>query len=506
MSTDASPVAMTATGAVRGRTEDGLAVFRGIPFAQPPVGEARFTEPRPALPWDGVRDASAFGPQPPQTPLAPGAPMSPKGSPDWLTVNVWTPAPDSSARRPVMVWIYGGAYATGASSLPGYDGGRLARDGNVVIVTFNYRVGMEGFAHFPDAPANRGLLDQVAALRWVQENITAFGGDPSQVTVFGESAGAGSVAALLAMPRAKGLFQRAIALSMPGTFLTDALAADITATLVEPLGLRPTAADLSGVDPHELVETGAGILRSMPAHEDRWGSLAHTLTPFSPVVDGEVLPQTPWTALAGGAAREVPLIIGHSREEFRLFHVVRGQLGRITAEQAATALRLFGPGQEPEAAYRAAFPDASDENLYQLVQSDWPFRMPALHLAQAQVLGGGRAHVYELTWPAPAKGGLLGACHALVVPLTFGDYDGLGTQFFGLEPTPETEAMSAQVRSAWTAFAVDGSPGWPAYDLDERLVRVLDTESSTRAYPEETSRRLWQDHTFDSLPLPAAGR
>ncbi|MFC9842824.1 carboxylesterase/lipase family protein [Streptomyces sp. NPDC060223] len=506
MNTDSSPVATTSAGAVRGRTEGGLAVFRGIPFAQPPVGEARFAQPRPALPWDGIRDALVFGPRPPQTPLGPGAPVGPKGSPDWLTVNVWTPAPDRAARRPVMVWIYGGAYASGSSAEPGYDGGRLARERDLVIVTFNYRVGLEGFGRFPDAPANRGLLDQVAALRWVQENIAAFGGDPGQVTVFGESAGAGSVAALLAMPSAKGLFHRAIVQSVPGAFLSDALALDIASVLVEPLGLHPTAAGLADVDPHKLTEAGAGILPSMARHEDRWGVVAHTATPFAPVVDGEVLPQDPWRALADGAAREVPLIVGHNRDEFRLFHVVRGQVGQITAKQAATALRLFGPGAEPAAAYRAAFPDASDETLYELVQSDWNFRMPSLHLAQAHLAGGGRAHVYELTWPAPANGGVLGACHGLDVPLTFGDFGGVGTAWFGLESSPEAEALSAEIRSAWSAFAVDGLPGWPAYDVDRRLTRVLDTEPSTTPYPEEAARRLWEHHTFAALPLLAGGR
>ncbi|MFF4300368.1 carboxylesterase/lipase family protein [Streptomyces sp. NPDC001601] len=493
---------MTSTGTVRGRTEDGLAVFRGIPFAQPPVGEARFAAPRPAVPWDGVREAVAFGPEPPQTPLGPGIPVTPGDSPDWLTVNVWTPAPDRSARRPVLVYVHGGGYASGSAAE--YNGRRLAREGDLVLVTFNYRVGVEGFAQIEGAPANRGLLDQVAALRWVQENITAFGGDPGRVTVFGESAGGGSIAALLAMPGAKGLFQQACAQSVPGTFFSGELAADIAATLARPLGLRASAAELSAVEPHKLAEAAAALMRSMTGHLDRWGVVARTVTPFSPVVDGEILPQAPWQALASGAAREVPLIVGHNRDEFQLFHVVRGQVGTITAEQAGTALRSFGPGPDPEAAYRAAFPDASDEQLYVLVQSDWTFRMPTLRLAEAQIAGGGRAHVYELTWPAPANNGLLGACHALDVPLTFGEYDGIA-QLLGLAPTPETEAVSERFRTAWTAFATDGSPGWPAYDPERRLVQVMDTEPAVTAYPEETSRRLWQHHTFDTLPLLGAG-
>jgi len=214
------PEVRAAAGTVRGTREGGVAVFRGIPFAEPPVGVLRFAAPRPVRASNGVREALSFGPPPPQgghfgmDALEHGV-----ASDDWLTVNVWSPAPEPGAALPVMVWIQGGAYVIGMSGRPEYDGGRLARDGGVVVVTFNYRVGIEGFAHIEGAPANRGLLDQVAALEWVRDNIRAFGGDPDRVTVFGQSAGGGSVAALLAMPRAAGLFRRAIVQSMPGHVL-----------------------------------------------------------------------------------------------------------------------------------------------------------------------------------------------------------------------------------------------------------------------------------------------
>ncbi|WP_055523897.1 carboxylesterase/lipase family protein [Streptomyces graminilatus] len=499
------PEVRTAAGVVRGRLEGGTAVFRGIPFAQPPVGELRFAAPRPAGRWDGVREAFAFGPPPPQEELVPAG--APSAGDDWLTVNVWTPGADPAARRPVLVWIYGGAYKLGSADDPNYDGGRLSREGDVVVVTLNYRVGMEGFARIEGAPANRGLLDQVAALEWVRENVAGFGGDPDRVTVFGESAGAGSIAALLVMPRARGLFRRAILQSVPGTFFSDTLAGDIGEALAGELGLRPTVADLAGVDPRKLPEAGAALAPRMREYVSRWGAVALTPTPFSPVVDGDVLPAAPWEALAGGAARDVDLIVGHTRDEFRLFLMFGGLFGRVDEETAATALRSFGPGPEPERAYRAAFPDASAEYLYELVQSDWLFRMPSLDLARAQVAGGGRAHVYELTWPAPLHGGALGACHALDVPLTFGNYDGidggLGGMLVGSTPPPETEALSARFRSAWTAFATTGDPGWPAYDTEQRLVQLFDTEPAVAPYPEETSRRLWQEHTFGVLPLTA---
>src|SRR5262245_9443576 len=236
------PVVRTDAGQVRGRTENGIAVFRGIPFAQPPVGDLRFAAPRPARPWDGVREAAMFGPPPPQSGLMPALmdPVAPDADPgEWLTVNVFSPDP-GAAGLPVMVWIYGGAYRSGAASLTGYDGTLLARQ-NVVVVTFNHRVGVEGYTYLPGVPANRALLDQVAALRWVRENIAAFGGDPDRVTVFGESAGAGAVASLLVMPSAAGLFRRAIAQSVPGTFFTPELAADVTAAVAAEAGLPPTA-------------------------------------------------------------------------------------------------------------------------------------------------------------------------------------------------------------------------------------------------------------------------
>ncbi|GAA4808087.1 carboxylesterase/lipase family protein [Streptomyces ziwulingensis] len=500
-----APVVRTAAGAVRGRREDGLAVFRGIPFAAPPVGPARFAAPRPAEPWDGVREAYAFGPPPPQDLGLAGQTVPPRASAgeDWLTVNVWTPDADPAARRPVMVWIHGGAYKLGHGGSPGYDARHIAADGDLVVVTLNYRLGMEGFAHIEGAPANRGLLDQVAALEWVRDNIAGFGGDPDQVTVFGESAGAGSIASLLAMDRAAGLLRRAIVQSVPGTFFSDALARDIGTALAAEAGLRPTVADLSAVAPDRLVEAGRTLAAKMPRYVDRWGQAAPTVTPYSPVVDGEVLPTAPWQALAAGASAGVDLVAGHNRDEFRLFIAMAGQLGKITDERAAAALRLYAPGPDGETGYRAAFPDASAGELYERVQSDWLFAAPTMKLAEAHLAGGGRAHAYELTWPAPGNGGVLGACHGLDLPLLFGTFDAdLGILLFdGAAPTPVAQELSARFRASWTAFARTGDPGWPAYDTERRLVRVLDAEPAVVPYPEETARGLWAKHEFGALPL-----
>jgi para-nitrobenzyl esterase len=486
----------TTTGLVRGSTENGLAVFRGIPFARPPVGELRFAAPQPAEAWDGVREALSFGPPPPQSQIF-GPSPNPVTGDDWLTVNVWSPRPGTDAALPVMVWIYGGGYQFGQSADPTYDGARLAGEGDVVLVTFNHRIGVDGFGSLEGAPDNRGLLDQVAALQWVRANIAAFGGDPAQVTVFGQSAGAGSIAALIAMPRAAGLFHRAIAQSAPGTFLSPSLAGDIMTAIAARLGRRPTADELRGVPTAEIVQAGDAVSTAMLPQLGRWGAAAYTAIPFAPVVDGDVLPRTPFEALAAGAGRDVDLIAGHTRDEYRLLLAADGRLGNLTDDDAATALRVLAPD-----GYRQAYPDASAERLYELVHSDWLFRMPSHRLAEAQVAGGGRAYAYELAWPDTG----LGACHGLDSPLVFGTTQGglLGL-LLDAEPLAAAEQVSRHFRKAWTAFARSGDPGWPAYDATHRLTAVFGTELTVTPYPEEPSRRLWAGHAFAPLPLLEVG-
>jgi para-nitrobenzyl esterase len=494
------PVVRTASGLVRGRrtAETGVAAFLGIPFAEPPVGDLRFAAPRPAASWDGIRGAAAFGPAPPQSAyaLTPAPPPPPGSDPDdWLTVNVFTPDPGAAA-LPVMVWIYGGAYRSGASSLPGYDGTPLARRG-VVLVTFNHRVGVEGYAYLPGVPANRALLDQVAALRWVRENIAAFGGDPDRVTVFGESAGAGAIAALLVMPAAAGLFRRAIAQSVPGTFFSPALAADVTAAIAEQAGLPATAEAFKAAEPARLA-AAADTVRPGD-YPGRWGRVALTPTPFSPVIDGKVLPVVPWRAVAEGAARGIDLIAGHTRDEYRLFTEIYGLRGKVTAEQASQALNALADGGEAE--YRREYPDAGPETLFELVHSDWLFRMPSLHLAQAHAAAGGRTFLYEVRYPAAVRG--LGACHGIDVPLVFGVYESLGHRLFGPEPAASAVALGDLMREHWTAFAGDGDPGWPPYAVGRRTTRIFDDPPDVTGYPEMASMHLWDQHRFGALDLYA---
>jgi para-nitrobenzyl esterase len=499
----ADPEVSTSAGRVRGRIEKGIAVFRGIPFAKPPIGPLRFQAPEPPAPWDGVREAKEFGPAAPQaammaeSPGQPGPPADTTG--EWLTVNVWTPDP-AATRLPVMVWIYGGAYMFGASSEAGYDGTPFAR-GGAVFVSLNYRLGTEGFAQLPGAPANRGLLDAVAALTWVKDNIEGFGGDPANVTVFGESAGAGVIAAMLAMDKAKGLFKRAIAQSVPGSFFTRDLATDIGQAIARQAGLPYTYQALAAADPIDLANAQMAVTARMKDFP-QWGGVSLCVTPFSPVIDGAVLPRSPWRALLAGAAAEVELLTGHNRDEYRLFLAMGGQLGNVTEDLAASTLAMFAPAPDGPAAYRKAFPDAGPSAMYELIFSDWLFRMPTLHLAQAHAASGGRTFLYELAAEAPA--GPFGACHGLDVPLVFGGTGpGLTAMLTGENPPAEFVALGDTMRREWLAFAANGDPGWPAYGTEHRATRVYDLQPDVVSYPEETSMHLWERHQFDALGLPA---
>lgn len=505
-----APEARTTAGSVRGSYEGGLAVFRGIPFAQPPFGPRRFGAPQPPQRWEGVRDATRFGPPPPQTiRSAPGSPPAgatqhPDPEPDCLTVNVWSP--EGADGLPVMVWIYGGAYLVGSAAQPVYDGANLAL-GGVVVVTFNHRVGVEGFVSLDGAPENRGLLDQVAALAWVQENIAGFGGDPARVTVFGESAGAGSIAALLAMPSARGLFHRAILQSVPGTYYTPGLGRDVARQIGAELGLPPVAADFATRTPAALAEATNAVGAKMTGLVERWGKVAHTVTPLSPVVDGDVLPASPWDALERGSSSGVELIAGWMHDEYRIFHYLDGTLANAGDEEADFMLGLLGPAGDPAAAYRAAYPAKTPGELIEVVFSDWLFRMATLRLAQLHEAAGGRSFVYEVCLPAPGEGGAFGACHGFDVPLTFGNFDDeRSARTLGPDgPTAEVLEVSHRIRSAWTSFARLGDPGWSPFRADAQNARIFDVTIAETDGIEATSQALWRSHRFAELDLTGPG-
>lgn len=420
------------------------------------------------------------------------------GSGGCLTLNVWSPDL-GAAGLPVMVWIHGGAYLQGSSANPDYDGSTVAASG-VVVVSMNYRVGVEGFAHIVGAPDNRGILDQAAALRWVKDNVAEFGGDPGNVTVFGQSAGAGSIAALLSMPSAAGLFRRAIAQSVPGTYFSTRLAASISATIAAELGAKATVGELARIPPRALINATDAVIQKMPELVESWGPMALTPTPFSPVVDGDVLPQAPWQALAGGAARGIDLLVGHTRDEYRLLAARLGS--EVTDEQVTATLDRLAPSADGSGAYRAAYPDATPAQLYELVNSDWLFRMPSLHLADAQRAGDGHAWTYELCWSYNPDEG---ASHSLDVLLVLGTLnvdDVRSHPSAGPNAADEAIRVSHHMRTDWLNFATTGNPGWAPYDPNTRSTRVYNAEPTTQPYPEESSRRIWHTHQFDTLDLP----
>ena len=498
-----APEVRTVAGRVRGSHEAGVAVFRGIPYAQPPVGDLRLAAPRPVPGWSGVREALAFGPPPPQGGHFGMDTLSPATTDaGWLTVNVWSPEPEPGAGLPVMVWIQGGGYEIGMSGLPEYDGGRLAREGRVVVVTLNYRVGQR-------ASRSSRVLRPTAACSTRSPRWSGCGtpSRPSAATRPGSPSSASRPAGARSRrcspcPGPPGSSGEPSCRACPAPSSRPSSPRTSRRPAPRELGLRPTVSDLALVTPQQLSAAGDAVSAGMEERTARWGLPAHRRIPFSPVVDGDVLATTPWQALASGAGRDVDLLVGHTRDEQRLFTVISGLLGEVGEEQAAVALDLFAPGPDGARRYREAFPQAGPEELYELVHSDWLFRMPSLHLAEAQAAGGGRVHVYELTWSAPGMGGAFGACHGLDVPLVFGTLDrGQPAMLIGDPPSPEAEAVSGGMRAAWTSFAAHGDPGWPEYDTAQRLVQLVDERPEVTSDPERTSRLIWQDHTFPALPL-----
>ena len=467
------PVVTTSTGKVRGTSGDGIARFLGIPFAAPPDGPLRFRPPAPPREWDGVRDASAFGTAPPQLAPAPGAPAMwrPGAGPDCLTLNVWTPDA-GSAGLPVMVWIYGGLWKHGTASMPQYDATVLAASG-VVVVTFDYRVGFEGFGHLPGVPDNRGLRDQVGALEWVRDNIAAFGGDSGNVTVFGQSAGAASAVLLTAAPAARGLFRRAIAQSVPTGVRTRAEAEAVTATIAEAAGVPATWDGLSGLPPEALL-----AVQDTPLRGPQDGATA-----FGPVVDGDLVTGQPWTALEAGAGRDVDLVCGFTHEEFR---------GQGAAPDAGVGLeavaQAVGLDKQAAAAYRRSHPGLGDAELFTTVLSDALVRMPTTRVARAHARAGGSTWLYDFTWRGPT----LGAAHGIDVPFTFGNATSrFAARFLGSPPPADFAELSGHVRAAWKSFASTGDPGWPRFTLEHQTTRLWNLPPSEAAYPLEASRQIW---------------
>jgi para-nitrobenzyl esterase len=487
-------VVKTRQGDVGGSVVDGVATFKGIPYAASPFGANRLRPPQPVEPWSGVRDALAYGARPLGLPYPPPwdvlIPEPDIPGEDCLTLNVWTPDLGPGG-HPVLVWIPGGMFEHGTGA--GYDGGRFARDG-VVCVTINYRVGAEGFLYLGDGTANLGLLDQVAALQWVRENIAAFGGAPGNVTVFGQSAGAMSIGTLMAMPAAEGLFRRAIAQSGGvHQVISAATARRVGQRLAEQLGVEATREAIAAVPADRLLQAQVELKADLMAHPDpeRWGrEVAVSMLPWQPVVDGEVIPACPIERIRAGAGAGIDLLIGSNRDEWNFFLVPGGAIDHIPPEAPAGMAAAYGlPVDAALAAYRAELPGARPGELLAAIQGDWYFRIPALQLADAHAMGRAATYMYEFAWRSPQFGGRLGACHGLDVAFVF-DTLGDGTEPL-LGPDPPQQ-LADTMHTAWVAFATTGRCGWPKYDLRRRATMRFDSPSEVVEDPRSAVRALWE--------------
>lgn len=473
-------IAATAAGKVRGAETDGIDSFKGVPYAAPPIGDRRFRPPAPVEAWDGIREALSLPPSCPQPASRPlGWNDEPSLDEDCLYLNVWTPAVGDDARRPVMFWIHGGGYAIGSGSWPIYDGENLARRGDSVVITVNHRLGPLGYLHLADiagdefaSSGNNGMLDLIAALEWVRDNVEQFGGDPGNVTVFGESGGGAKISTLLAMPSARGLFHRAIIQSGPSMrVMSERRANESAHRLLDELEIdSDNLSALWDLPAERLVETRSGSLGRMG---------------FTPVLDGTVIPDHTANALAEGTAIDVPLIIGCNRDEGA------GQLPE-TLDEAALRERLaiYGDDHVDEivSTYQKVFPDASELDIYSWVLTDSRMRYGSIQLAERHAAMSSPTYMYLYCCTTAGRAG-----HGYEIVYHM-DNLGQGAN----TPSAPRQALADEMSEAWVAFARSGDPNhpgladWATYDLDQRATMYFDRgESVVHLDPEAPTRELW---------------
>jgi para-nitrobenzyl esterase len=472
------PIASTIAGKICGRRVDNgseVLEFRGIPYAAPPLGAHRFRPPVPPDPWDGVRDALAFGPTAPQKdPAFTIIPEPVERGDDFLNLNVSTPSLGADAKLPVFVWIHGGGFVSGCNRSPWYRGLAFARDG-IVLVTISYRLGVEGFLEIEGAPSNRAVLDWIFALEWVRDNIASFGGDPDQVTIGGQSAG--SAAALITMvnPRAKGLFRRVVAMSgTSDSRMPRDSALRLANDLAAHLGVRPTVEEFSRFDPYDLVDAHAA-LGGNPFSGD---SLTKGFDPKAPALrpfaDGETIPERPFRAIGSGAARDVPLLAGSTTQE--LNGMVQMQRANL-ADRADEVLASMGLDDAAVARYRQQVGSDDAIDVLAQVATDRAFREPLSRLLDDHASAGGTTFGYQFGWRSPLFDGMVGSAHCLDIPFAFDDLDAQQVAD-GLHGPDAPQALADEMHSAWVSFIQTGDAGWKRYGTTERISMSFDTESS----------------------------
>ncbi len=494
-----SPVLLANGDSVVGTTSDGgdVRIFRGIAYAEPPVGQYRF---RPTIAKRGTATtwpADAFGPMAPQTPGAmesmfgAGPPVVDEAT--CLTLNVWAPTQPAPAdataiARPVMVWIHGGSYLAGAGTVPWYDGTQFVRNGDVIIVTINYRLGALGYLYHPDIPGsgNAALSDQLLALRWVQDNIAAFGGDAARVTVFGESAGAMSIGALIGTPSAEGLFSQAVLQSGACAHVSNVAASHAVATSFMSAARIADVTNLYELTIEQILDAQNVVLAS--------GN--HGALPFQPTFGIDLLPEHPLTAIAKHrGARPQAILHGTNTDEYRLFSAFDPKMD--TLDDDGVTRRLVRRHGEAAPAlvgrYRAQYRELPAGALYSTIETDLSFRRPADELAGALRQANVASWQYEFAWPTPVFGGRLGACHALEIPFVFAALDQRGVSMFVGEDA-SLGSLAKTMQSAWISFAHGRPPrhDWPAEDDRRPTYRFhVDSSAGLTYDPFETSRMLW---------------
>ncbi|MGW7439150.1 carboxylesterase/lipase family protein [Streptomyces sp. NPDC054849] len=478
-------VELPAGGRLRGGVEGGLTVFKGVPYAAPPVGALRWRPAQPHPGWQGTRDATAFGPSAPQPYREGGDAVlgnhgAPPFSEDCLTLNVWTPAADD-AKRPVMVWIHGGGFISGSGSLPHYSGETFARNGDLVVVTLNYRLGPLGYLYFGEegAGGNFWLTDQLAALRWVRDNISAFGGDPDQITLAGQSGGALSVAALAgARPAGRPLFRRAILQSPPLGLQIPSRSESLqrSATFLGILGAG-NVAELRAVPWPQLIAATFEMFK----RTGRWG---YWSTPYLPVLDEETMERSPADLLLSGPGADIDVLIGWTREEANFAFALNDTYTASTRDQVlARARDTFGSrAAEAYTAYEEARPGARPVDVLMDLIGDDLFRMPALALAERRAARGRPVWAYQFDLPTPAHNGQLAAAHCLELPFAFNNFDKWSQAPFlaGLSPRVR-DGLASAMHASWISFIRTGDPNrgplpnWPRYERHSRTTMRLDS-------------------------------
>ncbi|MEU2253181.1 carboxylesterase/lipase family protein [Nocardia xishanensis] len=502
----AGPMVQTTSGRVRGFLDGPIATWRGIPYGAPVTGTRRFRPPTPPESWDGVRDCLSFGAISPQTMGA----MVPVDSDlrmgeDCLWLNVWAPSGSADEPRPVMVWLHGGAYCLGTAAQAIYDGRKLAETGDVVVVGVNYRLGALGFLDlsslFHGFTPNLGLHDQLAALEWVRDNIAGFGGDPDNVTLFGQSSGAGCVTALLTAPRAAGLFHRAIAQSPPATTVFGQQRAAIVARrYLELLDMSPTQAlDLIDLPIQRVVQAAGVLFDEIPLKEP--GRLA-----AAPVVDGDLLPGYPIDLFQRGRSHHVPLIIGTNKDEASLFRLFRSPIMPVTPDAVNIMLRDAAANHPDLSAERiaeitSAYPDLAKTRGALAMSTDAAFRMPAHWVADAHA-GHSMTWAYRFDHATPMlRAARVGAGHATELPYAFGNFGTLNHDpTFWLGGRKQATEVSGRMMRRWLAFAthgvpaaLDGSKHWPPYRSSTRTTLVMDTVDRVVDNPDHDMHTAWGD-------------